>query len=83
MQVGVDFKPLQSSIGKREPQNYISHTWLDEKLLVATDSGDILVYGEGGEFRGPIGAPCESPIEVIAAYGKGPVCRMPSSRNCS
>ena len=51
-----------------------SHTWLDDKLLVATDSGDILVYGEGGDFRGPIGSSCETPIETIVAYGKGVVC---------
>ena len=69
-----EFKPIQSSIGKREPQNYICHTWLDDKLLIATDSGDVLIYGDGGEYRGPVGSPCETNIATIIAYGKGFIC---------
>lgn len=73
-QQGGEFKPIQSSIGKRDPQNYISHTWLDDKLLVACDNGDILIYGDSGEFRGPIGATCETGIEAIMGYNKGFIC---------
>ena len=40
-----------SSQGKREPQNYLCHAWLDDRILVGTDTGDILLF-ENAEFRG-------------------------------
>ena len=73
-QTSGEFKALQSNVGKREPQNYVSHTWIDEKLIIATENGDILLYGESGDFRGPLTSSCETSISTIMSFGKGFIC---------
>jgi len=72
-----EFKSIPFSMGKREPQNYLSHCWVDDRILVGTDNGDILVF-ENAEFRGvlessPAGG---KSIDCIAAYSKGFVIGM-------
>ncbi len=44
--------------------------WMEERLLVGTDSGDILLFGDSGDFRGVVAAPCDGPVEVILAHSK-------------
>lgn len=70
-----DFKSIQFSIGKREPQNYRGHTWVDDRILVGTDTGDILVF-ENADFRGVLeSSPANGKsIDSIAAFSKGFVC---------
>lgn len=72
-----EFKSIPFSMGKREPQNYLCHCWIDDRILVGTDSGDILVF-ENAEFRGvlessPAGG---KSIDCIAPYSKGFVIGM-------
>ena len=72
-----EFKSIPFSMGKREPQNYLSHCWIDDRILIGTDSGDILVF-ENAEFRGvlessPAGG---KSIDCIAAFSKGFVLGM-------
>ena len=45
------FKVIQFNMGKREAQNYLCHCWIDDKILVGTDTGDIFVF-ENAEFKG-------------------------------
>lgn len=69
-------KPLPGAMGKREPQGYLCHAWLSEdRVVVATDAGDLLVL-EAGELKAALGsAPADgAPIDSIAAYSKGFVC---------
>eukprot|EP00762_Andalucia_godoyi_P001507 ANDGO_00191.mRNA.1 hypothetical protein len=61
---------------KREPQNYLCHTWLSQdRVLLATETGDLLLC-ENFEFKTVLP---QSPsdgiaIETLVAYGKGFVC---------
>jgi len=61
--------------GKREPQNYLCHVWIDDRILVGTDTGDVLVF-ENAEFRGVLeSSPSDgSAIESIVSFSKGFVC---------
>lgn len=70
-----DVKFIPFGMGKREPQNYTCHTWIDDRILIGTDTGDILVF-ENAEFRGVLeSSPADGKaVECIAAYSKGFVC---------
>jgi len=70
-----EFKSIPFSMGKREPQNYLCHCWMDDRILVGTDTGDLLVF-EKAEFRGVLEtSPSDGKsIDSIAAYSKGFVC---------
>mmetsp|Transcript_26004 Transcript_26004/g.85576 ORF Transcript_26004/g.85576 Transcript_26004/m.85576 type:complete len:1192 (-) Transcript_26004:44-3619(-) len=68
-----NLKLLQSPLGKREAQNYLCHSWVsEERLVVGTDTGDLLVV-EGGELKGFIArSPADSnSIESIVGFSKG------------
>eukprot|EP00438_Fugacium_kawagutii_P035599 Skav224677 [mRNA] locus=scaffold3088:1973:6274:- [translate_table: standard] len=49
------FKGIPNQLNKmREAsnQNYICHTWLnDDRLIVCSEAGDILLFDSGGEFK--------------------------------
>jgi cilia- and flagella-associated protein 57 len=72
-----DIKSIGVSMGKRDtPQNYLSHCWIDDRILVGTDNGEILVF-ENAEFRGALeSSPSQDgkSIDSIAAFSKGFVC---------
>lgn len=67
-----EFKSIPFSMGKREPQNYLCHCWVDDRILVGTDTGDVLVF-ENAEFRGVLEtSPSDGKsIDSIAAFSKG------------
>eukprot|EP00736_Rhodelphis_marinus_P001057 Rmarinus@m.11291 len=70
------FKALPGVMGKREPQNYTTHTWLpDDRIIIATDSGDLLLC-EAGELRMALPqSPSDgNSIDSIVPYSKGFVC---------
>jgi len=64
-------------LGKRDPQNFLSHCWLppDDRIVVSTDSGDLLLV-ENSEFKCVLqGSPSEGlSIDAIIAYAKGFIC---------
>eukprot|EP00930_Biecheleria_cincta_P085307 TRINITY_DN746_c0_g1_i2.p1 TRINITY_DN746_c0_g1~~TRINITY_DN746_c0_g1_i2.p1 ORF type:complete len:1283 (-),score=294.40 TRINITY_DN746_c0_g1_i2:68-3874(-) len=71
------FKGIPNQLNKlREAsnQNYVCHTWLnDDRLIVCSEAGDILLFDSGGEFKMVL--PC-SPGEVrsllcVTAFNKG------------
>jgi WD40 repeat protein len=66
---------LYALTGKREPQDYLCHCWIDDRLLIGTDTGDILLF-ENAEFRGVLEtSPSDGKsIDSIVAYSKGFVC---------
>jgi WD40 repeat protein len=68
-----EFKSIQFSMGKREPQNYLCHCWIDDKILVGTDTGDIFVF-ENAEFKGVLeSSPSDGKsIDSLAAYSSHP-----------
>eukprot|EP00742_Colponemidia_sp_Colp-10_P003011 GILJ01003213.1.p1 GENE.GILJ01003213.1~~GILJ01003213.1.p1 ORF type:complete len:1307 (+),score=279.75 GILJ01003213.1:41-3922(+) len=71
------FKQIPSQMNKREPQNYLCHTWLsDDRLIVGTDSGDLLLFDNGGEFRMVLqSSPSDgSAIDSLVSYSKGFLC---------
>eukprot|EP00741_Cyanophora_paradoxa_P020094 tig00021234_g19395.t1 len=71
-----NFKQSPSALGKREPQNYLCHTWMSEdRLLVASDTGDLLLI-EGGELKMVLPqSPADgNSIDAILPYSKGFVC---------
>lgn len=49
------FKGIPNQLNKmREAsnQNYLCHTWLnDDRLVVCSEAGDILLFDSGGEFK--------------------------------
>ncbi|CEM35943.1 unnamed protein product [Vitrella brassicaformis CCMP3155] len=67
-------KPLPHPLSKKEPQPYTCHTWLsDDRLVVGTENGELLLFDNGGEFKMVL--PC-SPSEIrsalcMASYSKG------------
>jgi WD40 repeat protein len=67
-----EFKSIPFSIGKREPQNYLCHCWVEDRILVGTDTGDVLVF-ENAEFRKVLEtSPSDGKsIDSIAAFSKG------------
>lgn len=69
-------KPLPGAMGKREPQGYLCHAWMSEdRVIVATDSGDLLLL-EAGELKAALpSAPTDGQsIDSIVSYSKGFVC---------
>ncbi|GAB5362526.1 hypothetical protein AAMO2058_000804800 [Amorphochlora amoebiformis] len=70
-----EFRAIRLSHGSREPQNYLSHAWVDVRLLVGTDTGEILVF-VNAEYRGILDtSPCAGiSIHCIATFSKGFVC---------
>ena len=70
-------KPAPGGMGKREPQNYLAHTWLppEERVVVSTESGDLLLV-ENYEFRCILqGSPSEGlSIDALISYAKGFIC---------
>lgn len=71
----LDFKWIPVSLGKREPQNYLCHCWLDEQIVVGTDTGDILLF-DNAEFQGVLeSSPSDGKsIDCITAFSKGFIC---------
>jgi WD40 repeat protein len=66
-------KLLPSAIGKRDPQNYTAQAWTgDDKLIVGTDHGDILVI-EGSELKANLNKVQTelSCVESLCVYSKG------------
>ena len=73
LEVG-EYRPIRYNLGNRSPDNYLCHAWMDERLLVGTKSGEILVF-VNAEYRGVLdSSPTGNSIECIAAYSKGFVC---------
>jgi WD40 repeat protein len=70
-----EFKSIPFTMGKRPPQNYTCHAWIDDRILVGTDTGDILVF-ENAEFRGVLSSsPSDGKsIDSICAFSRGFVC---------
>ena len=69
-------KPLPGAMGKREPQAYLCHAWMsEERVVVATDSGELLLL-EAGELKTALAAaPADGQtIDSIVPYSKGFVC---------
>jgi len=69
-------KPLPGAMGKREPQAYLCHAWMsEERVVVATDNGDLLLL-EAGELKSVLAAaPADgNSIDSIVSYSKGFVC---------
>ncbi len=69
-------KGSSATIGKRDPQNYLCHAWLDEeRVIVATDTGDLLMF-DFGELKLvlPMSPSDGNSIDCIIAYSKGFVC---------
>eukprot|EP01064_Diplonema_japonicum_P011612 TRINITY_DN1900_c3_g1_i2.p1 TRINITY_DN1900_c3_g1~~TRINITY_DN1900_c3_g1_i2.p1 ORF type:complete len:1214 (+),score=235.47 TRINITY_DN1900_c3_g1_i2:41-3643(+) len=70
-------KPAVGGMGKREPQNYLSHAWLppEDRLVVSTESGDLLLI-ENFEFKCILqGSPSEGlSIDSLISYAKGFIC---------
>lgn len=66
-----EFRTVAVSIGKREPQNYLSHCWLEERVVVGTDTGDLLLF-ENGDFLGVLeSSPSDGKsIDSITPRGK-------------
>jgi len=71
--VDSNLKLLPNALNKREPQNYLCHAWCsDERVVVGTDTGDLLVV-DGVELKAFIPrAPSDSTsIESVIWYSKG------------
>eukprot|EP00744_Colponema_vietnamica_P001225 GILI01002055.1.p1 GENE.GILI01002055.1~~GILI01002055.1.p1 ORF type:complete len:1251 (-),score=376.19 GILI01002055.1:222-3974(-) len=71
------FKQIPSMMNKREPQNYLAHTWLsDDRLIVSTDTGDLLLFDNGGEFRMVLSSSPSNgkAIESLVSFSKGFIC---------
>ena len=69
-----ELKPISISLGKREPQDYTSHCWdQDKRLLIATEHAEILIF-DGTEFRGVFDTQFPQPIFSIISFNKGFVC---------
>eukprot|EP00746_Dinoflagellata_sp_MGD_P071928 gnl/MRDRNA2_/MRDRNA2_29238_c0_seq1.p1 gnl/MRDRNA2_/MRDRNA2_29238_c0~~gnl/MRDRNA2_/MRDRNA2_29238_c0_seq1.p1 ORF type:complete len:1218 (-),score=322.40 gnl/MRDRNA2_/MRDRNA2_29238_c0_seq1:252-3905(-) len=70
------FKNIPNQLSKlreSQNQNYMCHAWLnDDRLIVCCESGDILLFDNGGEFK--VTLPC-SPME-----SRSLLCVRPFSR---
>ena len=65
------FKVMPLTMGKREPQNYLCHQWLDsDRCVVATDTGELLLF-ESYELKCSLSSsPADgNSIDSIVAYG--------------
>jgi len=82
-------KALPNQLAKlreSQNQNYTCHTWLhDDRLILCTESGDILLFDQGSEFKmvlpcspntqaQAVGLSAAGSLLTIAAYSKGFVC---------
>ena len=70
--VDSNLKAQANALNKREPQNYLCHTWLsEERVVLGTDTGDLLVV-DGAELKAYIPrAPTDSnSIESIVGFSK-------------
>jgi hypothetical protein len=59
--------------GAPPQQNYLCHCWVDDRILVGTEHGEILVF-ENAEYRGALdSSPSQDgkSIDSIAAFSKG------------
>lgn len=69
-----NMKAQANALGKREAQNYTCQAWATdgekERLLVGTDSGEVLVV-EGGELKGSIAVGDGQAVESILPFSKG------------
>eukprot|EP00466_Bigelowiella_natans_P020910 jgi/Bigna1/37070/e_gw1.17.10.1 len=67
-----EFRAIRYNLGNREPQNYLCHAWVDVRLLVGTDTGDILVF-VNAEYRGVLDSSPSNgeSITCLATYSKG------------
>uniref|UniRef100_A0A7S0VMW2 Cilia- and flagella-associated protein 57 n=1 Tax=Hemiselmis tepida TaxID=464990 RepID=A0A7S0VMW2_9CRYP len=71
--VDSNLKQLPNALNKREPQNYLCHTWLsEERVVMGTDTGDLLVV-DSLELKAFIPrSPSDSnSIEAIVGFSKG------------
>eukprot|EP00397_Hematodinium_sp_SG-2012_P002542 GEMP01002549.1.p1 GENE.GEMP01002549.1~~GEMP01002549.1.p1 ORF type:complete len:1215 (+),score=317.57 GEMP01002549.1:306-3950(+) len=85
MQEGV-LKGLPNQLAKlreSQNQNYTCHAWMhDDRLVLCTESGDILLFDQGSEFKMVLpcspnavsGTQAHRSLLTIAAYSKGFVC---------
>lgn len=62
---------------KGDPMSYLAHVWLppDDRLIVSTDNGDLLLV-ENGEYKYPLPlSPSDGlSIDSLIAYSKGFIC---------
>jgi len=71
--VDSNLKVLPNALNKREPQNYLCHTWLsEERVVMGTDTGDLLVV-DSLELKAFIPRPPSdsNSIESIVGFSKG------------
>lgn len=86
LQDGV-LKGLPNQLAKlreSQNQNYTCHSWLhDDRLVLCTESGDILLFDQGSEFKMVLpcspnsanpGTSAHRSLLTIAAFSKGFVC---------
>ena len=71
--VDVNLKLLPNALNKREPQNYLCHSWMSEdRIVVGTDNGELLVI-DSSELKAYIPrSPTDSnSVESIVSFAKG------------
>eukprot|EP00958_Prasinococcus_capsulatus_P018483 scaffold2162_cov398-Prasinococcus_capsulatus_cf.AAC.12 len=63
---------LPSSMGKRDPGDYICHLWFLEHCIIGSATGDLFVVENGG-IKAVLSAAEDSqhPIQDLVAYAKG------------
>lgn len=72
------FKAMPSSIGKHEPQNFLSHAFLrdkDELLIATTDSGELILF-ENNDWRMvlPMSPGDGKAIHCVVPFSQGFLC---------
>jgi hypothetical protein len=71
-----NLKLMPNSLAKRDSQNYTCQAWMPEatgekeRLVVGTDTGEILVV-DGGELRGVLPPEGSQSVESVVATSKG------------
>ncbi|PHJ15181.1 wd g-beta repeat-containing protein, partial [Cystoisospora suis] len=71
------FRPVQNHLLKREGQGYTCHAWLtDGNLIVGTEGGELILFDNGGDFRGSLSCAPGSKRSVLCLVptSKGFVC---------
>jgi len=70
-------KQAPGGMGKRDPQNFLSHIWLppDDRIVVSSDNGDLLLV-ENSEFKCvlPLSPSDGLSIDSMISYSKGFIC---------
>eukprot|EP00760_Papus_ankaliazontas_P008130 PhM_4_TR13677/c1_g1_i1/m.19400 len=70
-------KIVPGGMGKREPQMYLTHIWLqpEERIIVSTDNGDLLLL-ENYEYKAPLPlSPSDAlSIDTMIVTSKGFIC---------